>query len=122
MDRKKELRNNYDAACNAYISELNKMWHVEGYWAGGAGEVYCFNEEESINMGDIILCVEEDIAHEEFKEWEDYCSFAYEFNQDKINFLSWHHGYRGVPKEEQETLRKLKEQFQEKIAECNEIY
>lgn len=121
---KKELRSNFEAACNAYASALNIMWSVGGYWAHNVGEVYLFAniEDYPITLDDLILCVDEEIAFDEFKEWSDYCDFAREYGQQNINLYSWHHGYRGVPKETQERLRKLKEELEEACKECKDLY
>lgn len=118
----KALREQYEKACNAYREILESRWGVQCEWSGFDCDLLWFCESECLTMSDLILCVEENIGIEEYFEWSKYNEFAREFNQNVINLRSWHMGYHGIPMDEQETLRKLKTDFEDTIASYKETY
>lgn len=123
LEQIKILRDNYERACNAYVQALNEMWELgdSGWWSD-VGETYHFLDTESLRMDEIIYCVENNISLDEYFEWSEYYSFAHEFNQNYINLKSWHMGYHGIPKESQENLRKLKQDFEQAIKDYKETF
>ena len=123
LEQIKTLRNDYERACNAYVQALNEMWELgDNGWWGDVGEIYHFLDTESLRMDEIIYCVENNISLDEYFEWSEYYMFAHEFNQNYINLKSWHMGYHGVPKESQEKLRKLKQDFEQTIKNYKETF
>lgn len=120
---KNKLRTDYEKACNAYVEKLKETWEVDGWWVGeDVGTVWCFLDNDFLRMDEIILCVDESIGIDEYREWNDYNTFAAEFNQNAVNLKSWHMGYHGIPKEEQESLRKLKSELEEAVKDCKEKF
>lgn len=122
---KRNLRQAYEQACNGYLAELMRMWELDkfyAYWAneevGGLLDYGC--GEFSMNMDNIIFCVENDIEEEEYREWLDYCVFAHEFKQDIPDFPSWHNGCPRLSKEQQEKLIAAKKELNDLIEESKE--
>ena len=122
---KQKLRRAYEKACNGYLAELLRMWELDkfyAYWAneevGGLLDYGC--GEFSMNMDNIIFCVENDIEEKEYHEWLEYCVFAHEYKQDMPSFPSWHKGCPRLSKEQQDKLIALKRNLNDCINEYKE--
>ena len=105
------LREQWEKACNGYLTELLRMWELDayyGYWIGEEiGGVYDYGGGMfTIGMNDIIYCVEHDIGREQYIEWQEYCCDAAEFGFDMPNLKSW---IMGCPRTSQEVFKKLRE-------------
>lgn len=105
------LREQWEKACNGYLVELLRMWELDayyGYWIGDeVGGVYDYADGVmTINMDDIIYCVEHDVGREQYIEWQEYCCDASEFGFDMPNLKSW---IMGCPRTSQEVFKKLRE-------------
>ena len=111
-DVKKEIRRQFECACNRYVLELLRMWGLDsyyGYWIGNeVGGVYDYDGCFTISMEDIIYIVEHDVEKEQYWEWQEYCVDAMEFNMDTPNLRSWMMGCPRTPKETFGRLRGLK--------------
>ena len=108
---KRMLKEQYEKACNGYLVELLRMWKLDayyGYWIGQEiGGVYDYGDGMfTINMDDIIYCVEHDVGREQYIEWQEYCCDASEFGFDIPNLKSW---IMGCPRTSQEVFKKLRE-------------
>lgn len=108
---KRMLKEQYEKACNGYLVELLRMWELDayyGYWIGQEiGGVYDYGDGMfTINMDDIIYCVEHDVGREQYIEWQEYCCDASEFGFDIPNLKSW---IMGCPRTSQEVFKKLRE-------------
>lgn len=124
---KQKLRQAYEKACNGYLAELLRMWELDkfyAYWANEeVGELLDYGcGEFSMNMDNIIFCVENDIEEKEYREWLDYCVFAQEYKQDTPNFPSWHKGCPRLSKEQQDKLIALKRNLNDCIEEYKNSY
>ena len=122
---KELLKKNYKDACNAYLRTLADAWEWDlesyGFWiADCVGETYSYGDCMFINMEDIIFCVENDIKQNEYVEWQDYCLFANEFNQNIPNLKAWHNGCPRLSKDAQKHLISLKERLDKTIQEYKE--
>ena len=109
----KKLREAYEKAVNDYVAAFLKQFDVDDYytyWVGGRVglDVLTFLDLHAVNLDEIIYIVENNVTYDEFCEWESYNIFAMEFNQNKINLQSWHMGYHGLTKEQQQRLIDLK--------------
>ncbi len=109
-DIKAKIKERYEFAVNSYLLELLNMWELDacyGYWIGDdVGGVYDYGGMFTINMGDIIYCVEHDVTHEQYLEWQEYICDAAEFGFDMPNLRSW---MMGCPRTDAETFKKLRE-------------
>lgn len=119
---KELLKKNYKDACNAYLRALADAWGWDlesyGFWiADCVGETYSYGDCTFIDMEDIIFCVENDIKQNEYMEWQDYCLFANEFNQNIPNLKAWHNGCPRLSKDAQKHLKSMKERFEKIINE-----
>lgn len=122
---KQKLKQDYDKACNAYVVELLRMWELDKFYAcwvneevGGLLDYGC--GEFSMNMDNIVFCVENDIEEKEYHEWLEYCLFAHDFKQDIPSFPSWHMGCPRLSKEQQDKLIALKKNLNDCINEYKE--
>ena len=117
---KETLKKNYEDACNSYLKALADAWEWDvdsyGFWiADCVGETFSYGDNMFIDMQDIIFCVENDVKEDEYDEWQEYCLFAHEYNQNVPNFKAWHKGCPRLSKEEQKHLVSLKEAFDKAI-------
>lgn len=116
---KREMRNQYECACNRYLAELLRMWELDsyyGYWIGEqVGGVYDYDGGFTISMEDIIYCVEEDVTRKQYTEWQDYVCDAIEFGMATPNLRSWMMGCPRTNAETFERLRRLKAELQKAV-------
>ena len=106
-----QLKKDYEAACNGYLGELLRMWELDayyGYWIGDeVGGVYDYGDGMfTINMDDIIHCVDNDVTREQYIEWQEYICDAAEFGFATPNLRSW---MKGCPRTSAETFKHLRE-------------
>ena len=118
---KAKLKEQFEQACNGYLCELINMWELNayyGYWIGEeVGGVYDYGGMMTINMEDIIYCVEHDVTELQYQEWQDYICDAAEFGFVTPNLRSWMHGCPRTPQETFEKLRKLKADLNNAVEE-----
>lgn len=109
-DIKAKIKEQYEFAVNSYLLELLDMWELcagYGYWIGDdVGGVYDYGGMFTINMEDIIYCVEHDVTYEQYMELQEYICDAAEFGFDMPNLRSW---MMGCPRTDEETFKKLRE-------------
>lgn len=121
MNKIKQLRTAYEKACNDYLAELLRMWELDshyGYWIGDdVGGVYDYDGVFTINMNDIIYCVENGVTERQYYEWQEYIVDASEFGFDTPNLKSWMHGCPRTPQEIFEKLRAMKRDLAEAVEE-----
>lgn len=125
--KKAKLRKDYEQACNGYLCELLNMWELDahyGYWiAEEIGGVYDYGGGMfTINMDDIIYCVEHDVTEKQYMEWQDYLCDAAEFGFDTPNMKSWMMGCPRTPPEVFDKLREMKKILDDAIKAEKEKY
>lgn len=121
---KRNLKNNYETACNDYIKELCKRYewcYEDGWWVSDEiGGIFCVSDiEYSLPMNDIKLLVDENVDFKIFSEWWDYnlvMSYAIMLypNNDRyhmINLYTWLNNYPDNRKISQEELNKIEKIF-----------
>lgn len=116
---KKHLKEQWEAVCNGYLLELANMWELDcfyGYWIGNEiGGVYAYGDSIFINIDDIRYCVENNVSYETYQDWQEYCVWANEFNQDTPNLNAW---CKGCPRVDEETQKKLSAMKSDLIKAC----
>ena len=116
---KRELKGQWELACNGYLCELLNMWELDsyyGYWIGEeVGGVYDYGGSFTIGMDDIIYCVEHDVTQQQYMEWQDYICDADEFGFDTPNLKSWMMGCPRTPEATFKRLREMKAKLNEAI-------
>ena len=122
---KKMLKEQWEKACNGYLVELLHMWELDahyGYWIGDeVGGVYDYADGVmTINMDDIIYCMEHDVESKEYMAWQEYICDAAEFGFNTPNLRSFVRGCPRTPSEIFERLRKLKADLNNAIKEEQE--
>ena len=118
---KAKLKEQFEQACNGYLCELISMWELNayyGYWIGEeVGGVYDYGGMFTINMEDIIYCVDHDVTALQYQEWQDYICDAAECGFVTPNLRSWMNGCPRTPQETFEKLRKLKADLNNAVEE-----
>lgn len=126
---KNHLKEQWENACNAYLLELHNMWDLDhdltpkgyGYWIGDeVGGVYVYGDSIFINIDDIRYCVENNVSYETYQDWQEYCVWANEFNQDTPNLNAWCKGCPRLSESEQQKLRDLKKDFEGAVKDYKE--
>ena len=118
---KRKLREDWEKVCNSYLLELLNMWGLEaryGYWIGDeVGGVYDYDAAFTINIDDIIYCVENDVTECEYIDWQDYVSEAAMYGFNTPNLKSWMNGCPRVDREVFDRLSAIKKSFDDIIKE-----
>lgn len=113
---KRQLREDWEKACNGYLVELLRMWELDGYfgyWVGDeVGGIYDYDGYMCISMDSIIYCVEHDVTKEEYREWQEYCVKCHEYNLPTLNLNAWH---KGAPRHDFTKLDELKKELNDAI-------
>ena len=117
---KRQLKEQWEKACNGYLVELLRMWELDAYYGNWIGEevggVYDYGYGMfTISMDDIIYCVENDVKREQYMEWQEYICDASEFGFDLPNLKSWMMGCPRTSPEAFERLRKMKAELNEAV-------
>jgi hypothetical protein len=119
---KRQLKEQWRQAVRGYQLALLNMWELDahyGYWIGGEeGSVYDYGDGMfTIGIDDMIYCVDCDVTREQYIEWQEYICDATEFGFDTPNLRSWIRGCPRTSKETFDTLRMLKQNFQDAVEE-----
>lgn len=119
---KRQLREQWEKACNAYLEELLRMWELDKYYAywigdevGGLFDYGC--GVFTISMEDIIYCVENGVEETEVMLWQEYIVDASEFGFTTPNLRSWHNGCPRTSAKTFEKLRGLKNELNKAVEE-----
>jgi hypothetical protein len=108
---KRQLKEQWRQVCNGYLLALLNMWELDAYYGSWisdeTGSVYDYGDGMfTINMDDIIYCVDCDVTREQYIEWQEYICDAAEFGFDTPNLRSF---VRGCPRTSAETFQHLRE-------------
>lgn len=119
---KRQLKEQWEKACNGYLTELLRMWELDAfyaYWIGDeVGGVLDYGGGAfTIGMDDIIYCVEHNVSEQQYQEWQEYIIDAAEFGFDTPNLRSWHMGCPRVQQATFNRLRSLKKDLADAVAE-----
>lgn len=109
----KLLKENYEKACNDYVAALLNLWDSDGYWIGGeVGGVYDIDGWITIDMQDIVYCVENNVTSKEVSEWQDYYVKCHDYNLPAMNLNAWH---KGAPRHDFTKLDAAKKALEDEI-------
>jgi len=116
---KRRIKENWEVACNSYLLELCNMWDLDpanGWFVGDeVGDVWCYGDNIFIGFDDMRYVVENDVSYETYQDWQEYCVWATEFNQDTPNLNAW---CKGCPRVDEETQKKLSAMKSDLIKAC----
>jgi hypothetical protein len=119
---KRQLKEQWEKACNGYLCELLRMWELDEHYAewiadeiGGTLDYGC--GMFTLNMDEIIYCVDNDLKEAEVTTWQEYICDASEFGFDTPNLRSWHRGCPRKTPQAFERLRKMKRELEAAIEE-----
>ena len=121
---KRNIKEKFKDAVNGYLLELCNMWELDpanGWFVGDeVGDVWCYGDYIFIGFDDMRYVVENDVSYETYFDWQEYCVFANEFNQDTPNLNAWCKGCPRLSESEQQRLRDLKKDFESAVKDCKE--
>lgn len=104
----RHLKEQYEKACNAWLSQLLDNWNLsykDGFWVSDeVGGVYFHEADFSLNMDEIIFCVENDVTLDKYWEFLEYIQRCEKYNFKIPKLQSYIKGCSTVP---QETFDKL---------------
>lgn len=113
------LKEQLEKACNGYLLDLARMWDWDckyGYWvADEVGGVYIYGDAYSLDMEDIVYCVENDVTSEEYLEHSEYWLKCHEYNFNTLSLKAWHEGAPRIPREVFDKLEELKKNLEDEI-------
>ena len=116
---KRNIKKKFKDAANGYLLELCNMWELDptnGWFVGDeVGDVWCYGDNIFIGFDDMRYVVENDVSYETYQEWQEYCVWANEFNQDTPNLNAW---CKGCPRVDEETQKKLSAMKSDLIKAC----
>lgn len=82
----RQLEENYEKACNAWVVELARLWGMgniaRGNWIGDdVGGVFDFDGAWMLSMRDIQYIVRKGITLEQAADWQDYASWITDYEK-----------------------------------------
>ena len=116
----KQLEKRYSDTCEEYLKAFcknyDRRYELDSWVAGDCGTIACVGDY-FFDFHDVIkYAVDNNLTDwDEVVEWYDYTLFASEYNQTIPNFKSWHKGCPRLSKEAQQTLVKLKNDFEDTV-------
>lgn len=118
---KELLKKNYEKACNDYVKALLQRWELDsyyGFWIDDEiGGLYDYGDGcFTINMCDIVYCVENDVKHDEYLEYLEYNVKCLDYNLHTMNLESWH---MGAPRHDFSKLDALRKELNDEVDELN---
>ena len=112
----KQLKENYEKACNNYVAALLNLWGIDSkstYWIGGeVGGVCDVDGWITISMQDIVYCVDNNVTSKEVDEWQEYYVKCIKYNIPTMNLNAWH---KGAPRYDFTKLDALKKDLDNTI-------
>ena len=118
----KLLKKNYEDACNGWVTELLSQWNLDasnGWWVKDeVGTVYIHEADFSLNMEEIIYCVENGVTLEEYWEFTEYCTKCNTYHFHIPNLEAYMKGCPRVPEETFEKLDSLREELDKSVKEA----
>lgn len=124
---KKELKQNFENACNAYLKAFCEK-HGYDYedahdsWAAGdvGGVVLC--GDQCVSIDTIRTDIDMDAPEEELLKWYDYVTEVGFYNLPSMNFENWLKGAPRIPRESIENIKARKQELDDLIKEAEDIY
>ena len=118
---KELLKKNYEKACNDYVAALLTLWELDsyyGFWiADEVGGLYDYGDGcFTIDMCDIVYCVENNVKYNEFLEYQEYNVKCIDYNLHTMNLESWH---KGAPRNDFSKLDALRKELNDEIDKLN---
>ena len=82
----RQLEEDYEKACNAWVEELARMWDVDvlaggGWFAGEPGGIFDFDGELSLAMRDIKYAVRNGVTRDQTADWQEYTSWISDYEE-----------------------------------------
>ena len=105
---KRNLKENYEKACNGYLVALLNFWEWDGcygFWVSDVvGGTFIYGDDIALTMEDIIYCVENEITEHQYYRYHDYCLKCSEYNFSISSIQAY---FNGCPQIPQTTFDKL---------------
>ena len=119
--QKKSLKKQFEKAVNDYVDSLLFMWDADKYYgyfvSDEVGGVYVHEAGFSLNMDEIIFCVENDVAIEKYWEFVEYIQKCDRYNFKKPNLQSYIKGCPTIPQETFDRLDAMRAELEKCVEE-----
>lgn len=118
---KKQLKENFDKACNAYLEAFCKKHDFSSsYWiADRVGGIADCNECFTFSLDDIRTDIDMDAPTQEILDWSDYCAEADLIGLATPDYCHWLQGCPRVDKQTIDGLKKKRQEFFDEIEKIN---
>ena len=125
---KENIKKAYESACQDYLRQLLADWGFyneetkeicEGWWVGDEiGGLFCLEDDTFISMDDIKYCVDNNVGHDTYQEFQDYNAKCSEFGFNHMNLNAFVLGAPRVSDEEFKHFQRLKDELNHSITEA----
>ncbi len=110
---KNKLHKRFNKIIEEYTNKFLEQFNLDSencWWVGNriGLDLFCFNDIYTIDLSDMIYCIEENVSYDEFIEHEDYCTKCNEYNFPIMNLQSWHKDAPRISKDFFNALNKCK--------------
>ena len=116
---KRLLKEQYEKSVMSYVNALLDMWELDAHYGSfisdEIGGVYDYGDGIfTIDMQDVVYCVENGVTSEEYEQWQDYGVKCAEYNLPIMNLNAWH---KGAPRHDFTVLDALKKDLDDATEE-----
>jgi len=121
MEKKKQLRRDYETACNNYLYQLLSDWDYDcsmniGWWVGDdVGGIYCLEDDIFININDIIYCVDNNVSRDDYTDYIGYIARCNNFGFETMNLNAFINGAPRISDESFERLEHIQLELEKSI-------
>lgn len=116
---KRNLKENYEKACNGYLVALLNFWEWDGcygFWVSDVvGGSFIYGDDVVLSMEEIFYCVENEITEHQHRKYCDYCLKCGEYNFSIPTIQAYFNGCPQIPQATFNKLDALKQQLNECI-------
>ena len=114
---KRLLKEQYEKSVMSYVNTLLDMWELDAHYGSfisdEIGGVYDYGDGIfTIDMQDIVYCVENGVTEKEYEEMLEYCVKCHEYNLPTMNLNAWH---KGAPRHDFTKLDALRKDLDDAI-------
>lgn len=112
---KRNLKENYEKACNGYLVALLDFWEWDGcygFWVSDVvGGTFIYGDDIDLTMEDIIYCVENGVIEHQYYKYHDYCLKCSEYNFSIPSIQAYFNGCPQIPQATFDKLDALKSEL-----------
>ena len=123
---KRNLKENYEKACNGYLVALLNFWEWDGcygFWVSDVvGGTFIYGDDIALTMEDIIYCVENGVTEHQHRKYRDYCLKCSEYNFSIPNIQAYFNGCPQIPQATFDKLDAMKSELNKCIEDTKKLF